>query len=259
MATFRVLAERDPDADAALASAVGCPPPPRSLTPPRRPLSDQRGRAARGCGAAEIVRFRQRGRWRRGCWFAACSVPAISSLSLAATNSGGPCALSAQARFLPRRPRIACRHESGTARVRSPSVLSWSGAGIDSGVRGFAGGIATRTRTDRGLASFAAGESALERGALRSQAVPLYRCDKIGRPVPTNRAAVRDLFCSSGKRKHDVALAPDQGSTGRHGAEVKLSRRQSERALRSPSTCANSQSGSAPTRSSNALRPTVAI
>jgi hypothetical protein len=30
------------DADAALASAVGCPPLPRSLTPPRRPLSGQR-------------------------------------------------------------------------------------------------------------------------------------------------------------------------------------------------------------------------
>ena len=46
-ATFRVLAEGDPDVDAALASAVGCSPPPRSLTPPRPPLSDQRGRAAR--------------------------------------------------------------------------------------------------------------------------------------------------------------------------------------------------------------------
>lgn len=29
-------------------------------TPPRRPVLDQRGRAARGCGAAEIVRKRQR-------------------------------------------------------------------------------------------------------------------------------------------------------------------------------------------------------
>ena len=46
-ATFRVLAERDADVDAALASAVGCSPPPRSLTPPRPPLSDQRARAAR--------------------------------------------------------------------------------------------------------------------------------------------------------------------------------------------------------------------
>ena len=46
-ATFRVLAEGDPDVDAALASAVGCSPPPRSLTPPRPPLSDQRVRAAR--------------------------------------------------------------------------------------------------------------------------------------------------------------------------------------------------------------------
>jgi hypothetical protein len=59
-ATFRVLANGDVDADATLASAVGCPPPPRSLTPPRRPLSSQRGRAARGCGAAEIVRNRKR-------------------------------------------------------------------------------------------------------------------------------------------------------------------------------------------------------
>ena len=45
-ATFRVLAEGDPDVDATLASAAGCPPP-RSLTPPRPPLSAQRGRAAR--------------------------------------------------------------------------------------------------------------------------------------------------------------------------------------------------------------------
>ena len=42
-----VLAEGDPNGDAALASAVSCPPPPRSLTPPRPPLSDQRARAAR--------------------------------------------------------------------------------------------------------------------------------------------------------------------------------------------------------------------
>ena len=40
-ATFRVLAKGDLDAHAALASAVGCAPPPRSLTPPRRPLSNQ--------------------------------------------------------------------------------------------------------------------------------------------------------------------------------------------------------------------------
>ena len=46
-ATFRVLAEGDADVDAALASAVACSPPPRSLTPPRPPLSDQRARAAR--------------------------------------------------------------------------------------------------------------------------------------------------------------------------------------------------------------------
>ena len=46
-ATLRVLAEGDPDVDAALASAVSCPPPPRSLTPPRPPLPDERGRAAR--------------------------------------------------------------------------------------------------------------------------------------------------------------------------------------------------------------------
>jgi hypothetical protein len=59
MATFRVLAKGDLDADAALASAVVCPPP-RSLTPARRRLSDQRGRAARGCDAADIVRFQQR-------------------------------------------------------------------------------------------------------------------------------------------------------------------------------------------------------
>jgi hypothetical protein len=61
LATFRVLAKGDFDGDAALASAVGSPQPPTSLTPPRRPLSEQRGRAARGCGAAEIVRQGQRG------------------------------------------------------------------------------------------------------------------------------------------------------------------------------------------------------
>jgi hypothetical protein len=61
-ATFRILAERDPDVDAALASAMGCSPLPRSLTPPRPPLSDQRGRAALRCGAAQIVRTGSRGR-----------------------------------------------------------------------------------------------------------------------------------------------------------------------------------------------------
>ena len=66
-ATFRVLAEGDPDADAALASAVRCQPPPRSLTPPRPPLSDQRGHAAGGCDAAEIVRKRPP-RPCRQCW-----------------------------------------------------------------------------------------------------------------------------------------------------------------------------------------------
>ena len=52
----------DLDADAALAPAVGGPPSPRSLTPPRRPLSNQEGRAARGCGAAETVREQSRHR-----------------------------------------------------------------------------------------------------------------------------------------------------------------------------------------------------
>ena len=54
---IRVLADGDLDLDAALASAVGCSPPPRSLTPPRLLLSDQRGH--RGCGAAQIVREQQ--------------------------------------------------------------------------------------------------------------------------------------------------------------------------------------------------------
>ena len=53
-ATFRVLAEGDPDVDAALASAVSCSPPPRSLTPPRPPLSDQRGRAARAAALPRL-------------------------------------------------------------------------------------------------------------------------------------------------------------------------------------------------------------
>ena len=58
-ATFRVLAEGDPDVDAALASAMGCSPLPRSLTPPRPPLSDQKGPSTRGCGTAQIVRKRK--------------------------------------------------------------------------------------------------------------------------------------------------------------------------------------------------------
>ena len=70
-ATFRVLAEGDPDVDAALASAVSCSPPPRSLTPPRPPLSDQRA-VLRGCGAAQIVRQQSR----------AGPVPALESLPL---------------------------------------------------------------------------------------------------------------------------------------------------------------------------------
>jgi hypothetical protein len=60
-ATFRVLAERDSDVDAALASAVVCSPTPRSQTPPRPPLSQQKSRPARRRGAAQIVRERPRG------------------------------------------------------------------------------------------------------------------------------------------------------------------------------------------------------
>jgi hypothetical protein len=56
MATFRVLAKDDRNADAALASEVGYPPALRSLTPSWRPLSDQRGRRP---AAAEIVRKAQ--------------------------------------------------------------------------------------------------------------------------------------------------------------------------------------------------------
>ena len=59
-ATFRVLAEGDPDVDAALASAVGCSPPPRSLTPPRPPLSDPEGPCCAAARAAQIVRMEQR-------------------------------------------------------------------------------------------------------------------------------------------------------------------------------------------------------
>lgn len=58
-ATFRILAVGDPDVDAALASAVGCSPPPRSLTPPRPPLSD-RGAVLRE--AAALPRLSGRGR-----------------------------------------------------------------------------------------------------------------------------------------------------------------------------------------------------
>ena len=53
-ATFRVLAEGDPNVDATLASAVGCSPPPRSLTPPRPPLSDPEGPC---CAAAALPRL----------------------------------------------------------------------------------------------------------------------------------------------------------------------------------------------------------
>ena len=61
---LRVLDEGDTDVDAPLASAVGWSPPPRSLTPPRPPLSDQRGCAARGCSAAQIVLLGKRDRRR---------------------------------------------------------------------------------------------------------------------------------------------------------------------------------------------------
>jgi hypothetical protein len=68
---FRVLAEGERDVDAAHAPAVGCAPPPRSLMPPRPPLSHQRGRPARGCDAAQIVgNSSERRRWpsrNRGC------------------------------------------------------------------------------------------------------------------------------------------------------------------------------------------------
>jgi hypothetical protein len=73
-AAFRVLAEGDPDVNAAPASAVGCSPPPRSLTPTRPPLSDQRGRAARRCIAAQIVRKQTPGGRRKSLADDSCFV-----------------------------------------------------------------------------------------------------------------------------------------------------------------------------------------
>ena len=52
-------------------------PPGATSTPPGRPLSDQRGRAARGCGAAEIVRHQQsEGRASRGRFSGVAAVSA---------------------------------------------------------------------------------------------------------------------------------------------------------------------------------------
>jgi hypothetical protein len=69
-----------------LASAVGCPPPPRSLAPPRPPLSDQRGRAARRCDAAQIVRQQQPAAAptasNRGCLHEHAVAPGRSAVSL---------------------------------------------------------------------------------------------------------------------------------------------------------------------------------
>src|SRR5581483_10876898 len=60
------------DTDAALASVEGSRPPSRSLTSRRRPLSEQRGHAARGYGAAEIVRKEQSAsRLAGGCFVTA--------------------------------------------------------------------------------------------------------------------------------------------------------------------------------------------
>ena len=58
-ATFRVLADGDAERRRDVRFR-GRLPPPRSLTPPRPPLSDQRARVARRCGAAQIVRERSR-------------------------------------------------------------------------------------------------------------------------------------------------------------------------------------------------------
>jgi hypothetical protein len=90
----------DLDADAALASEVGWPPAPRSLTPSRRPLSDQRAwvrrcqdcpiRAARASGAplllcclpASIVWLARGVSSSRGeCSRSPCSLPAQSETS----------------------------------------------------------------------------------------------------------------------------------------------------------------------------------
>ena len=130
-ATFRVLAKGDLDADAALASTVDCPPPPRSLTPPRRPLSNQRGRAARGCDAAEIVRFQQR---------ASASVTARPRLDLAPSDrcrrggrpGGSAYALWASCHDLP------CRCISGNGAVsarRNRQLLSSTWTHMARGVR----------------------------------------------------------------------------------------------------------------------------
>jgi hypothetical protein len=68
--TFRVLAKGDLDADSALASAMGCPPPPRSLTPLLRPLSNQRGLLREGAALPRLSAGRSAEaatRWSRGC------------------------------------------------------------------------------------------------------------------------------------------------------------------------------------------------
>jgi hypothetical protein len=81
-ATLRALADGgqgDLDADAPLASAVGCPPPPRSLTPPRRPLSNNRGRAPRGwprwrdCPTAALSQLQSERRLVAACSRGSCT------------------------------------------------------------------------------------------------------------------------------------------------------------------------------------------
>ena len=102
-ATFRVLAEGDPDVDAALASAVSCSPPPRSLTPPRPPLSDQRGRAARlrRCPDCPIPALRAPAtRLPLSCLQHSIAWLAPGASSSAVERSRASCSLSAQGRAL---------------------------------------------------------------------------------------------------------------------------------------------------------------
>ncbi len=80
-ATFSVLVEGDPDVDAALASAVGCSPPPRSLTPPRAPLSDPEGPCCAAAAAAALPRLSDTG--------SAAAVGAAAALVLASSGAPG--------------------------------------------------------------------------------------------------------------------------------------------------------------------------
>ena len=184
-ATFRVLAEGDPDVDAPLASAVGCSPPPRSLTPPRPPRSDQSGRAARRCGAAPLDELEERSQT-----FAGRLLGQVKQNT--ADRSGATAFSCKQPRFdgVGRRPWLLLSGQSGERRTFARHGPSGPERGGRGGVSDLGGGEQPTADASAGRRGGRLGRDAECRLCARRPAMPAGTNAIEGRPRPHARACV---------------------------------------------------------------------